>query len=74
MAGVVYQGEIPMSTEAGKTNEWHVFGQQDSVEWDVLLDVGLVLLGGSPKKHEWVEINKDRTAYRVGPIVDGRVR
>lgn len=50
-------------------DEWHVFGQQDSVEWDVLSDVGLVLLGWSPKHHEWIKIRGDRNAYQVGPRI-----
>lgn len=50
-------------------SEWQVFGEQASVSYEVLVDVGYALRGMSPRYHEWVKFNEDRTAYQVGPHV-----
>ena len=48
---------------------WHVFGQRKDVSFDELSDVGRVMIGGCPVKHEWAMIAKDRSAYCLGPRV-----
>lgn len=51
------------------TSEWQVFGEQASVSYEVMADVGRALMGNPPRHHEWVKFNEDRTAYQVGPHV-----
>ena len=69
----IYCPYLPITEDAvaihPSMGTWHIFGQRQEVSFDEMSDIGRVLIGDRPRRHEWVMISKDRSAYCLGPRV-----
>jgi hypothetical protein len=53
-------------------SKWHKFGEKGTPSYEELVDVGRALMGLAPREHAWVRLNKDHTAYQLGPRTEPR--